>query len=821
MTENLVTWVWDQLDADDSIEDDAKFLVLASLGGDTELDEQLSTGVKASRGADTHDANAHVPAGIFLSSIEVQGFRGIGPKTKVQFAPKPGLTIIAGRNGSGKSSIAEAFELVLTGGTYRWKQKSAQWKEHWRNLHAGDPASIRVDVIEEDEGPIAITSTWAADATDVDARTVKSQRHGEKQEDGLGHLGWQRPLDLFRPILSYDELGGLLEGKPSELYDALANVLGVGQLGDALKRIQVRLKDAKAPATDLNNRRRDLQARAADLDDERAAAAAALLKKTVPDVAALRSLATGGTVVDKGPLPRLRGLKDIAPPSSHEQAKAAADRLRAAIASLADAAVDTSTRRAARLTLLERALQAHAEHGDMTCPVCHQGELDESWAETSKTQVAAERAELRDLAEAQQTYDLALDAARKLIIARPAILDQSPLPALDDTVASARDAWTTWVTAPDGSSASKAGDLADHLELHLDDLTTALTAVREAAGVELSAREDEWEPLAAAIAGWCTEQEDWLAKKPTADLLAIAEKWLKDNDLRLKNERVSRIADGAREAWAKLRQESNVEIGSLELAGSGTQRRVRIGSTVDGEDAGSIAVLSQGELHALALALFLPRATMAESPFRFVVLDDPVQAMDPAKVDGLVDLLSDLAKTRQVIVLSHDDRLPAAVRRSSSDATIIEVSRGQGSVIELATADDPTTRYLRDAFALTKDQQLPDEALRRTLPGILRMAVESAARDRFFVSSLATGTPLAEVEKEWTKNSKTTARICLAIHGEWREDFRSTWGAAPYRKFALMNVGGALHKGLPEHIDPLHAARDVEKAIADIREGAK
>ena len=46
--------------------------------------------------------------------------------------------------------------------------------------------------------------------------------------------------------------------------------------------------------------------------------------------------------------------------------------------------------------------------------------------------------------------------------------------------------------------------------------------------------------------------------------------------------------------------------------------------------------MSQGELHALALALFLPRATAPESPFRFIVLDDPIQAMDPSKVEGFV-----------------------------------------------------------------------------------------------------------------------------------------------------------------------------------------
>lgn len=59
-------------------------------------------------------------------------------------------------------------------------------------------------------------------------------------------------------------------------------------------------------------------------------------------------------------------------------------------------------------------------------------------------------------------------------------------------------------------------------------------------------------------------------------------------------------------------------VGPVQLVGSGTQRRVNLDVTVDGSDANALGVMSQGELHALALALFLPRATMAESPFRFL-----------------------------------------------------------------------------------------------------------------------------------------------------------------------------------------------------------
>ena len=105
---------------------------------------------------------------------------------------------------------------------------------------------------------------------------------------------------------------------------------------------------------------------------------------------------------------------------------------------------------------------------------------------------------------------------------------------------------------------------------------------------------------------------------------------------------------------------------------------MRLTADVDGSDTEAFGVMSQGELQALALAIFIPRATSPASPFRFLVLDDPIQAMDPSKIDGFLEVLVRLAADRQVIVLTHDDRLPAAVRRSHAPARIVEVSpRGE------------------------------------------------------------------------------------------------------------------------------------------------
>ena len=150
-----------------------------------------------------------------------------------------------------------------------------------------------------------------------------------------------------------------------------------------------------------------------------------------------------------------------------------------------------------------------------------------------------------------------------------------------------------------------------------------------------------------------------------------------------------------------------MELGRIQLTGDGTRRRVVLDVTVDGVAGAALGVMSQGELHSLALSLFVPRATLPESPFRFIVVDDPVQSMDPARVDGLARVLESASADRQVVVFTHDDRLPEAVRRLDIAVEIVEVTRREGSVVELRRSLDPVGRYLEDAIAVAGTAGLP------------------------------------------------------------------------------------------------------------------
>jgi hypothetical protein len=114
--------------------------------------------------------------------------------------------------------------------------------------------------------------------------------------------------------------------------------------------------------------------------------------------------------------------------------------------------------------------------------------------------------------------------------------------------------------------------------------------------------------------------------------------------------------------------------------------------SVNGAPGSVLGVMSQGEVNALALAVFLPRARLPARPFRFLVIDDPVQAMNPAKMDGLARVLEKAAADRQVIMFTHDNRLAEAVRQLRLPATVLEVARRPGSVVEVRSA---WTRYSR------------------------------------------------------------------------------------------------------------------------------
>jgi hypothetical protein len=159
---------------------------------DDEFADQLGGGAPQQPKIETTDAPP--PFRAFLRSITVSGFRGIGGRATLEVNPYRGITVISGRNGSGKSSFAEALEYALTGTSCRWEAKKGQhWQASWRNLHVGEPASIKVDfAMEPDDdrtGTIATVGVdWPPDCN-LNAAERWPQIKGQKRGT-VAALGW-------------------------------------------------------------------------------------------------------------------------------------------------------------------------------------------------------------------------------------------------------------------------------------------------------------------------------------------------------------------------------------------------------------------------------------------------------------------------------------------------------------------------------------------------------------------------------------------------------------------------------------------------------
>lgn len=807
--DTLKSYVLALADADESLSEAARLAVLAALDDPDVLSEALG-GAASAHVTDSLTAvdEPEHPVGAYLESITVSGFRGIGPKATVPLQPGPGLTVVAGRNGSGKSTLAEALELALTGVNSRWKDKPVVWSQAWRNLHASEPAQIRIGLTKEGSGTTTIGVDWpAGQHVAVDDARRWLQRKGQKQEP-VGALGWDAALTMYRPLLSYDELSGILEGKPSEFYDQLYRLLGLEQLSNAINVLDAEVKRLRQPAADLKKAADALKRVLVAHDDPRAATALAQVKKSKPDLDAVRPLITSAA---PNVPPAWQQARQLTAPSA-EDAESKCTALRSAALAAQQEVRRVDALAADRAQLLESSLEFHDQHGDQRCPVCGQGALDHEWALTARAALERDQSALRDLTAARAETEQARSAVVAMVraVARPALAD-ADLGGLD----AARAAYDRFAELPVGDDVA----LADHVEATLPPLQAAYAALAQEAANLLQAREDAWSPVAAELAAWLHKAEAAAAVAGQLAVATEASKWLQANASQLRNERIAPLAEKSREIWAALRQASNVDLGGIRLEGHKTTRRVVLQAAVDGSEAEAFGVMSQGELQALALAIFIPRATSPESPFRFLVFDDPIQAMDPSKIDGFLEILTALAKQRQVIVLTHDNRLPAAIRGSRAPARIVEVMRSANSSISIVESTRPATRILDDAFAIAADDAVPEDIKRSAIPALCREALEATAWDVYSSKALSDGRSRDDVETAWGNATKTAKRLALALSGNADDDLAvDKWKAGgSARRNTLSVVNKGVHQGVSDYKG---AVNDARLAVGDLARAA-
>ena len=340
-------------------------LVLSAFQGPGELRAALG-----GRATTTLAAQAAAPTltATYLAAIEVEGFRGIGPPVTLSLEPSPGLTLVVGRNGSGKSSFAEALEMLLTGSNRRWTERAKVWQDGWRNLHHGPPRITGRFRPDGRRTPMTIERRWADEADVAGSLLTIDGKRRDLEENG-----WSQALESWPPLLSHNELGRILEGRPSELYDALAKILGLGEIAAAETLLRDTRLDAERQIREQERAGRDAPGaarrprRRARPQRRRGAPPETL----GPPGGGARDLSTNPVAVEeRSALTRLRELSTL-PVVPRERVDAAVGDLREVGHDLerlrgTDAALARET-----AALLRQALQVHgAGHEGTDCPVC-------------------------------------------------------------------------------------------------------------------------------------------------------------------------------------------------------------------------------------------------------------------------------------------------------------------------------------------------------------------------------------------------------------------------------------------------------------------
>src|SRR5262245_25883365 len=428
---------------------------------------------------------------IFLSSVNVAGFRGVGPERTLRFAPRPGLTLVVGRNGSGKSSFAEAIELSLTGDSIRWAERNSVWRTGWRNLHAPEPCAIATElVVDGTSGVTSVRREWASDAA-LDAPTVRVTADGRTYAD-LEELALARPLALYRPFLTAADLGRLIAGTPSAIFDALGTILGLDGLTEADRRLSAAVRAEEQTLTGVRAAAAALRTRLSTVDDDRARRAAAELTKVRPSVDVLDAIAA--EPLSDNAVTNAREVAPIAelnvPDVATVSALAAEIRAAAADAGGRDATVTTIALRVAGI--LRSGIEHHDDVGDGPCPMCQTGRLDAEWrrgaAETLRLMEQAHAAAAAGRKRLQDALTTAMSVGADVGV--PEDVDGVDVSVLRAALAVLR-------VMPSDPVA-----LADHLVAAYPAVAEAATVARADARAWLDDRDSAWRAAAGALHAW-------------------------------------------------------------------------------------------------------------------------------------------------------------------------------------------------------------------------------------------------------------------------------------------------------------------------------
>ena len=623
--------------------------------------------------------------------LELEAFRGAAETLRVDLDAD--VVLIRGDNGFGKTTVVEGLLWLFCGELRHLAERTKgmrRTEDPIANRYSTGPARARLSIDVDGEaweferkgraaGGALTAWTGGIALPESDSSDQLARLFGEFNPESLSNAvsTWG--------VLRQDAIRAALEGGAA-MHDRLAAVVGLErvslfaesaarvakELAQELKRLEVMCSEARSKsdtATEALSEARALADTAPAVRDVLQAqfvrASASLpegLSLRSTEVLTLDALAQLirhlSTLISAASLTsdadREVGLLDQA--SGHSLAD-----LEGSLAIAQQRAQELTARSPVRAQMATSALQLLGP----TCPVCGQPIDEESirrhleellLAATEDTQAA--NAAQRAVADAQATVAdaRALEARRRTALQR---LD-SATSSLVDVVTVGEPLLSVaqeWVRADHASSLL--GPLNDLLE----ELRRTHLALQQTAGDRLAEAEAIAESASAYLRQVTSEFEELRARSSRAQSLDAAAHAAAQRIVERALDRISpsfsevfdRLAPHPR--FTQLRTRQDVFYGRNQVVPEVYDPERNIA-------ANPLLVYSEGQLNVVALSYFLGLALNSrEGSLPFMVLDDPLQAMDVLSVLGFADLCRRIREQRQLIVTTHDRRFAEVLLR--------------------------------------------------------------------------------------------------------------------------------------------------------------
>lgn len=655
-----------------------------------------------------------------LVGLELAAFRGIAKP--VVFSLDADAVVIRGDNGLGKTSIVDALWWLLCGDLAHISRKIKGLRKSADpivNRYSEGPARVKLAVRDSDR-------IWSFERTgNAGSNTLEASVDGVAVGDAahelaalFGHADDTRFKGAVQAwgILRQDAVQAALDAGAA-LHERLASVVG-------LERVTQFVESSARLVKDLSRERRILTgqvdaAKRADADARdsvrqlRAAAAQASRQTGMAALLQLRSGLPEGIELDVSALLDRDALATVgrragALIEAIQRLTSARATLRQQVESQQIGMVEASR----GLTLAQERLEEITERAPLivqlagsalqllgpTCPVCEQT-IDsdsvqrhlEELLNHAQTDRQAERRARDSVRSAQQQMAAAEQAAARVQAAQAELSD-------------ATEALSALLAEDGGLRVASWWSDREHEE----ELLSAIVRLRDRLRLVYSQLPDVYQPRLAAAESTAKVAADELARL-TLELqnlesrhqrAAVLEKAAHTAAERIVNSALERIGPSFAEVFDRLAPHSTFTVlrAAQDIYFGKNQVVPEVFDPERRVAANPLAVFSEGQLNVVALSYFLGLALNArDGALPFMVLDDPLQAMDVLSVLGFADLSRRIRDQRQLIITTHDRRFGDVLVRKLAPRDL----ETQTLVIEFSgwTRDGPefTESYLRPA----------------------------------------------------------------------------------------------------------------------------